>query len=1045
MIPNYDFKEIEPEILKFWEKHKILEKARKKSEKGKDFYFLDGPPYTSGQIHIGTAWNKSIKDSILRFKRASGLNVYDRAGYDMHGLPIEHAVDKKLKLKDKEDIIKFGVDKYVKECKTLALTNLKKMNEEFIRLGVWMDFENAYQTISEDYINGEWWLIKKAHENNRLYEGFRTMTWCASCETALAKHELEYKNVKEESIFLKFKVKGTSNEYLIIWTTTPWTIPYNMAVMVNPELDYVRAKVEDEIWIIAKQLVAPLVRSVADKDYETIEEFKGKNLEGMKYEHPLYADISYFQEIKDNPKLHSVIMSEEYVDTSAGSGLVHCAPGCGPEDYEVGYREGLPPFNSLNEKGEFPDSMGRFSSLVAKKDDKMFIQALKDNGSLIETTDVDHDYAHCWRCHNPVIFRATKQWFFKVEDLKDSMIKANNQVAWVPKSAYNAFNSWLENLRDNSITKQRFWGCPLPVWRCEACKKYDVIGSIEELETLSGKKPKDFHKPWIDEITIPCICRKQKTRIPDILDVWVDAGTASWNDLNYPKDQELFNRLFPADFILEGKDQIRGWFNLLMVASMVAMDKPSFKAVYMHGFVQDAQGRKMSKSQGNYISPEEVISEYGADSFRYFSIANSLPAIDLNYNFDDIKLKLKHLGILWNVHKFVIDMAKNLNLNPKEIKKSDLDLKLEEKYIISKLNSTIARSTEAYDNYLLNDPPKYIEELFLELSRTYIQFVRDKSNLGNEKDKKTILWTIYKVLLETLKIFTPTAPFICEKIYHNLKHEFRLEEESISLYDWPEADKNLIDEELEEQITILNSITQGILYAREKIQMGVRWPLKKAIIVSEKPQVKEVIEKLGDIIKKQTNIKELSIEKSIKGVKNIIQADFKKLGPDFGNKSPQIIVKLAQTSADDIINNLNKEGKFEIIINGEKISIVKEHIIVKRNIPENLQEVEFNQGFVYLDKTLTEELEAEGYSREIMRRTQALRKDAGLEKNDRIELFLKCDKDLSQMLAPFEKSIKDKVGASHLTISQGEPGVKFTHNSKEKVKAKEFEIFLSKI
>lgn len=1040
---TYDFKKTEEETLKFWKSHKTYEKAKKKTAHGKNFFFLDGPPYTSGKVHIGTTWNKALKDSFLRYKRMQGFKVYDRAGYDMHGLPIEHAVDKKLGLKFKEDILKFGMDNYVRECKKLALDNLKQMNIEFERLGIWMGFENAYQSITEEYINGEWWLIKRAHEQKRLYEGFRTMTWCSHCETALAKHELEYATVTENSIFLKFKVAGKKNEYLIIWTTTPWTIPFNMAVMVNPELDYVRAKVEDEVWIVARELVAPLVQAVANKEYEIIEEFKGEKLKGLKYEHPLKDDIPYFEEIKDNKALHTVILSEEYVDTSAGSGLVHCAPGCGPEDYEVGYREGLPAFNSLSEKGEFPKEMKRFEGLIAKKDDAVFIEALKDAGSLIETTLVEHEYAHCWRCHNPVIFRATKQWFFKVEDLKDEMIKYNDNIKWVPEAAYNAFNSWLQNLRDNSITKQRFWGCPVPIWRCADCGEYEVIGSVKELEQKAGRKPEDLHKPWIDDVTWKCSCGGERKRIPDILDVWVDAGTASWNTLDYPLRTDLFDELFPADFILEGKDQIRGWFNLLMVASMISMRKPSFKAVYMHGFVQDALGRKMSKSIGNYILPEEVIKEYGADALRYFSIANSLPAVDLNYNFEDIKLKLKYLGILWNLQNYVIDMARTLNLNPAEICPNNLAK--EEKFILSKLNSAIIKSTEAYDNYLLNDGPNIAEELFLDLSRTYIQLVREKASVGTQEEKETILWTIYTVFLESLKLMTPTTPLITEAIYQNLRNEFVIDKESISLTEWPKADKNRIDRQLEEDMKIAMTIAQGVLFAREKINLGVRWPLGKAIIVTQKKEVRDALANLGDIIKSQTNVKELVVEDAVKGLKTIVKADFKKMGPDFGEKTPQIIAKLAETDGNEIMLHMNKEGYFEMTVGKDKVKLVKEHVIVEREVPSHLQEAEFSQGLIYLDKTMTAELEAEGMSREAMRRTQALRKEAGLQKVDRIECYMKADKEIIEMITKFSDAIKEKVGADELAISEIVPEKPYSHFAKQKIKGKEIEIFIRKL
>ncbi|MFH1440161.1 MAG: class I tRNA ligase family protein, partial [Candidatus Woesearchaeota archaeon] len=472
---NNIFIQIEEEILELWKTNDTHAKIKKKNGLGKRFYFLDGPPYTSGRVHLGTAWNKSLKDCVLRYKRMKGFNVWDRAGYDMHGMPTAQAVQKELKLANKDKILEYGMDKFVRKCEEFSLKNMKIMNEDFKRLGVWMDFENAYYTIDPKYMESCWWLIKKADENKRLYLGEKTMHWCASCGTALAKHELEYKNITDKSIFLKFKILGSENEYLIIWTTTPWTIPFNLGVMVNPELEYVKIRLninEEKIeqWIIAKGLVGVFMGSVVGKKYDIVEEFKGDKLEGIKYRHPLHDMVPevYDELDKNHDKTFSVVLSEEYVDLSAGTGLVHMAPGCGPEDYEVGHKNGIPPFNNLNEEGIFPDNMGVFARWTAKKDDKKFIEEFNKIGALIETTDVEHDYAHCWRCKEPVIFRTTKQWFFRIEDLKENMRELNKDIYWNPEFAGSkSFDSWLNNLRDNGITRQRYWGTPLPIWKCE--------------------------------------------------------------------------------------------------------------------------------------------------------------------------------------------------------------------------------------------------------------------------------------------------------------------------------------------------------------------------------------------------------------------------------------------------------------------------------------------------------------------------------------------------------------------------------------------------
>ncbi|HLG24858.1 MAG TPA: class I tRNA ligase family protein, partial [Candidatus Nanoarchaeia archaeon] len=467
MIQNYDALKSEPEIMEFWHKHKIYEKAKEQNKDKTKFYFLDGPPYTSGKVHLGTAWNKSLKDSVLRFKRMNGFDVWDRAGYDMHGMPTELAVEKKLGLKHKEDIPVFGVASFVKECREFALTNLELMNKDFKRIGVWMDFENAYQSITKDFINGEWWLIRKAFERNRLYEGERAMTWCSSCATSLAKHELEYEDVNDNSIFVKFKSMQNENEFFIIWTTTPWTIPFNLAIVVHPDFDYAKCKVGDETWILAKELAKNVIEGKAEKKFEIIKDFKGRELEGSKYEPPFPGQFPQIAESKkEQAKIFTVLLSEEYVHLEEGTGIVHFAPGCGESDYELCLKNGIKPFNLIDEHGKYPDEPAIFRGLFAKKDDKKFIELMEQNGTLIAQAKINHSYAHCWRCKNPVIYKTTKQWFFKVEDLKDKMRELNKQVKWVPDFAGSKnFDNWLANLRDNGITRHRYWGTPLPIWK----------------------------------------------------------------------------------------------------------------------------------------------------------------------------------------------------------------------------------------------------------------------------------------------------------------------------------------------------------------------------------------------------------------------------------------------------------------------------------------------------------------------------------------------------------------------------------------------------
>ncbi|NTV23636.1 MAG: isoleucine--tRNA ligase [Nanoarchaeota archaeon] len=1048
-----DYKPVEQEkdVLKFWEDSKILEKARKKGQGKKPFYFLDGPPYTSGKIHLGTAWNKSLKDIVTRYKRMKGFDVWDRAGYDMHGLPTEGKVQAKLGMKTKADIEAFGMEKFVTECRDFAVTNLKQMNKDFKRLGVWLDFDNAYQTIDNEYIEGTWWLVKKAHEKNRLYQGEMTMTWCGSCQTSLAKHELEYKEVVDKSIFVKFKVKGKEDEFLVIWTTTPWTIAFNLGVMANPDVDYIRAKVGKETWIVAKELADSLIKTKLDEDYQILETFKGKTLEGLEYTHPMEDILKHhYQEIrKKAKKLHVVVMSAEYVTTEHGTGLVHMAPGCGPEDYEVGHLEGIPPFSEVDEEGYYSDTMGQYSKLHVKKDNEKFIVDLEKRGALAAKEDYKHDYAHCWRCKNPVLYRTTTQWFFKVEDLIPKMRKLNREkMYWVPDWAgANQFDSWLENLRDNGITRQRYWGSPLPVWMCGKCKSYVVAESRKDLEKMGASHiPDDLHKPWIDQVTIPCRkCNTQMKRIPDIMDVWIDAGVDSWASLGFPRDETLFRKLFPADFITEGKDQIRGWFNLLFVASMLAMEDISFKACYMTGFVNDSMGRKMSKSLGNVISPDEVTDKYGADTWRYYSIGATAPGLDLNYNFEDIELKRRNLTILWNLHSFVMDTAKNLGKNPEKIPSSILKhAEEEERYIFSKLNSTIKRMDDLMDKYYLNDIPSLLEEMYLELSRTYIQMVREKISSGTDEEKELVLYTVYHVLKETVVLMAPLVPMITELIYQNFKKEFGLSEESVHLCDWPVSDAKKIDLELENDIVHVKGIVQAMLNAREKAQVGVRWPLAEVIIETADADTEKAAKDMEGLIEKLVNVKKLVFVKKFEKADVIIKPNYKTLGPEFGKESKDIIKFLTDTENSKLLA-MHKDGKMKLHVAGKDYVLEDRHLVTEKTLPKGIFLGEFTTGNVFLEENVSEELLAEGFSRELMRRIQSARKDAGLKKVDVIDLHVSCEKKLADYLLQFKDAIQERVGARALDISAQKHAKKHTTEIEDSIKGLKFSASFTKV
>ncbi|MAG40124.1 isoleucine--tRNA ligase [Candidatus Pacearchaeota archaeon] len=850
-----DFKEIESEMLKFWDENDIYKKSKLKNAKGKKFYFLQGPPYTSGKLHIGHAWNNAMKDVALRFFRLKGFDVWDRAGYDMHGLPTANKVQKELGIKDKDGIIEYGLDKFNTRCQEFSTNAAKEMNEDLKRIGIWMDFEDPYLPVTNEFMSSQWALFKKAFEQDRLYKGKKIMHWCRDCETSLAKHELEYKNTKDNSIFLKFKIKDKENEYLIIWTTTPWTVLHNMAVMAGPEIDYVKTEVktedEKEKWIIAKNLAGVFISGLLGLESKTLEEFKGREMEGLEYVHPFYEKIPevYDKLKKEWPNVHTVILSDKYVDTTAGSGLVHCGSGCGPEDFEVAQEYEIGAFNTLNEKGEL-EGVGEFSGMVAKKDDKQFVEKLKEVGSLIKQTPVEHEYAHCWRCASPVVFRTTEQWFLRIEDLVPKILEYDKDIKWQPEFAKKNYESWITNLKDNGVTRQRFWGTPMPLWECK-CGEIDVIGSSKELgEKAVTPVPENLHKPWIDEVKLTCPkCGEEMTRVTDVIDVWIDSGTTSWNCLYYPEKEEIFKKYFPADLIMEATEQTRLWFSMLQLCSTIMFGKPCYKGAYNHGMIFDFEGTKMSKSIGNIISPYEVIDKYSSEIFRYY-ICQTTAGKNINFNWEDVKQKQRNLLVLLNTNRFLIQ------LGDKGDKKA---IGIEEKYILSRLNSTIKKVTKLFEDYKFDETIGEIENLFLDISRVYIRFVRDKAN-ENPQLVKSVLEEVYT---KTLQMFSTICPLFTENIWQSLREKEVVKEESIHLSNWPKVDDKKIDEKLELRFNSLSEIIEAGLRLRDKEQIGLKWPLASVELAG----YIGLNEDEKEIIKSQLNVKKILQDKD-RGLKS---------------------------------------------------------------------------------------------------------------------------------------------------------------------------------
>eukprot|EP01105_Mastigella_eilhardi_P023470 TRINITY_DN5922_c0_g1_i1.p1 TRINITY_DN5922_c0_g1~~TRINITY_DN5922_c0_g1_i1.p1 ORF type:complete len:1000 (-),score=270.84 TRINITY_DN5922_c0_g1_i1:355-3354(-) len=994
---SYDFRAVEESVRQLWESDHTYDRARAQARAtGRAAYFLDGPPYTSGHVHLGTAWNKSLKDVYLRYKRMSGWDVWDRAGYDMHGLPTERATEKALQIYGKAAIREYGVDKFVDKCKQMCIDNAHEMNVTFKFMGVWMDFDNAYMSVDREYIEGVWWFVKRAAEAGRLYEAEKTMTWDAVNATALAKHELEYHTVTDNAIYVRLPVKSEAgNEYLIVWTTTPWTVPYNLAVMAGPDIDYVRVDLVHagarQRWVLADARVQSFLvgeLGLTETNFSVVWRGKGRELAGLAYEHPLAGLCDAYAALqKASPKVHTVVLSAQFVDTETGTGLVHCAPGCGPEDYVVGQENGIAPFNTVDEAGVV-NNLGPMTGLRAKVDDDKFIELLEKQGALVHRGDVTHEYPFGERSKEPVIFRTTKQWFLRVEDLKERLLAENAGINWVPLTAKNAFSSWLSSLRDNSISKQRFWGTPLPIWRNVDCPEdYVVVGTADELCALAGLPAGsliDLHPPVVDKIAFTRVSPQDGRahvyrRVPDVLDVWVDAGSASWNCLRASVDAARAVTAppaeTPAEFILEGRDQIRGWFNLLHLESMVALGKPCFRNVYMHGFVNDALGRKMSKTQGNYILPSEVWDKYGVDTLRYYSVCAANPGEDMSYNAADVEQAHRNLGIFWNIHKYLLSTAEAVAdvAAPVPITACLADLGTEERYILSRLHGAVRDSTTLYEQFRLDRAPCAVCDFLMEVSHVYIQLVWEKKDSGTPADKRAVVSTLAACLLGALPMLATVCPFITEKMYQNIRAApcfgTLCTADSVHLLPWPTCGVSLLDTSLEADVAAAKDAVAAILTARERADLPVKQPAREARIACPARLV-PLLQRTVTLVTSRTNIK--SVHFGAPPAEVTVEPNQKTLGKTFGRSRQRLAAHITE-HADSIAAHIAATGAvpWSAILkldDGKEVALTEEHLVVARRVPACWAEARAGEVTAYVDTTRTPELEIEGRVRELARK-----------------------------------------------------------------------------
>jgi isoleucyl-tRNA synthetase len=981
---NFNAQSIEREVQEHWRTHETYTAVKEQRSQGRPFFFVDGPPYTTGTIHLGTAWNKILKDSILRYHRMNGMNVIDRAGYDMHGLPIEVKVEQELGFKSKKDIEKFGIQPFIEKCREFAIKNKLLMDDQFASLGVWLDFKNAYQTVMPEYIEAAWWTLARAEEKGMLERGHRVVNWCPRCETAIADAEVEYWDEKDPSIFVKFPLRGKQDEYLVIWTTTPWTLPANVAVAVSEGIEYAKVSVvkdeKTECFWIAEPLVKAVLKKGRYKDFTLLEKKKGIDLKGWEYDSPLHEQVPMQRTID-----HKVV-SADFV-LLENSGIVHIAPGHGWDDYVLGTKEGLPIFCPVDGAGRFMEEGGKFAGQYVRDSNENVVAALGSH--LVAQETVVHRYGHCWRCKTPIIFRATSQWFLKASEMRDLMLAEVAQVTWYPEWAGSArFYDWIKEARDWCISRQRYWGIPIPVWVCAKCNQYRVIGTLRELEEASGTTLKDPHRPFVDEVRIPCICGGTMKRVEDIFDVWFDSAVASWATLGYPGKTDEFQKLWPADFITEGQDQTRGWFYSQLGASTIAFGKAPYRSVCMHGFALDAEGKKMSKSLGNVVTPEEVIAKVGVDVLRLYVLSSSAPWDDLKFNWEGVGTINRAVNILWNVYRFPLPYMILDRFEPSNRKGVWDDTYVrthlrrmpdEDRFIISRINSVAIAVDVALKECQLQRATRELVSFILEdLSRWYVQLVRPRMWLEGESEEKMFAYeTIYYVMRRLTALLAPFCPHLTEECYQNLRCSH--DPVSIHLLDWDGGDISLADTNLEHAVEIVRSFDDATANARQAGKRKLRWPVAEVVVVTNAEPVQEAIERLNIVCRDRANARKVSV---IMGRWERIgwhaEPVMKALGKGFGKNSFRVKGLIEAADGNLLKAEIDAGRTVNLGTGSEVFAIGAEHVTFTEKLPVDVFSAPMQDATVYVDVRLDDSLETEGYEREVIRRIQEMRKQLDL-------------------------------------------------------------------
>ena len=978
---SLNFLDREKEVLQFWKDNKIFEQNVNENEGNREFTFYDGPPTANGKPHIGHILTRVIKDIIPRYHVMKGDHCLRKAGWDTHGLPVELEVEKVLGIDGKQEIEKYGIEPFIKKCKESVWKYKSEWEKMSDRVGYWADMENPYVTYDDNYIESVWWAIKTIAEKGLLYKGHKIVPYCPRCGTALSSHEVAqgYKDVKDVSVFVRFKIKDRENAYFLAWTTTPWTLPSNVALCMNPKEDYAEIVAEDgATYILADALVPSLF-----ENYQKVSVKKGAEYEYSEYE-PLfdYAKGSFKE------KAYYVVC-DGYVTLTDGSGIVHIAPAFGEDDANVGRKYGLPFVKLVDDRGKMTENTRELSGMFVKDADKVVIRMLKENGLLFKELPFEHSYPFCWRCDTPLLYYARSSWFIKMTAVKDRLIAANDSINWMPETIKNGrMGNFLENVIDWGLSRERYWGTPLPVWVCDKCGKIHVIGSKKELKDLCGIEGNiELHRPYIDDCTFGCECGGTYVREKEVIDCWFDSGSMPFAQYHYPfENKELFENHFPADFISEAIDQTRGWFYTLLAISTLLFDKAPFKNCIVLGHVNDKNGIKMSKHKGNVVDPWSILDKQGADAVRWYFYTGSAPWLPSRFYEEAVsEAQRKFMGTLWNTYAFFVLYAEIDKYNPADYDLKKCKLTLMDKWVLSKLNTLIKTVDNGLASYNIFDSARALQSFTDDLSNWYVRRGRERYwGHDMDDDKIAAYTTLYTVLVNMAKLSAPFTPFMAESIYQNLVPNFFNDApKSVHLCAFPTVDETAIDVKLEDGMqNVLDIVVLGRA-CRNASNIKNRQPLSKIFVCSERKT--ELTEGLLEIAKDELNVKEVEyLKDATKFVTYKIKPQLKTLGPKYGAKLGKVKKFLETCNANEVVSTVKGGSTYKTEFEGDSFEFALDDLLISTESAEGFTAASDMGITVVMDTVVTEELRAEGVERELISKIQSMRKDAGFEVVDRI-------------------------------------------------------------